>query len=50
MHHEIPCMMCYFWTNCIISPGLTGHEPGEVIIFNFEYGKDYSGPGYGVIL
>ena len=24
---------------------LTGHEPGRTIIFNFEYGKDFSGPG-----
>lgn len=25
---------------------MTGHKPGPIIVFNFEYGKDYSGPGY----
>jgi hypothetical protein len=29
--------------------GLTGHEPGKTLIFNFEYGKFYSGPGEDVL-
>ena len=29
-----------------ITTGMTGHVPGPIIVFNFEYGKDYSGPGY----
>ena len=30
----------------VYSVEMTGHEAGPLVIWNFEYGPDYSGPGY----
>lgn len=47
MHIYMYIYCHYCMTVCeYIYVGLTGHEKGEIIVFNFEYGKDYSGPGY----
>ena len=32
--------------SCLLCTAMTGHGEGPMVLWDFEYGPDYSGPGY----